>query len=166
MSFFGFIFVRKSEVEALRYRAKVLRENYDELKKTNKLTDTVNLQQAHQIQILKQKVDENRLEGIIDVDIGDPSPNKGDERKAYVMRVAGFHKDVLQGKIKQMISVFHKLLEDEENDQNKNHYLQVGVFICREFERWGSAMVNEALSYQVEPSPTPEERKETTALLT
>jgi hypothetical protein len=130
------------------------------LEKELSLQKSISDELVHQNRILKQKVDGNKLVGIIDVDIGDPTPDKIEQRREYVAKVAGFYKDVLKSKLLQMISVFHKLLEEETNDRETDLYLKIGTFICRDLMKWGDQAISEQMSYQTEPPPTAQERKE------
>lgn len=114
----------------------------------------------HQVKKLREFHQEEKLKDLIDIDIGDPTPDNPDARKMYVGRVAGFYRDILQKKCVQMISVFHKLLEEETNDKETDLYLKIGIFICREWMKWGDAAISEQISYQTEPPPSPSEMKE------
>lgn len=130
------------------------------LEKKLSLQESINAELAHQNSVLKRKVDGNKLVGVIDVDIGDPTPDKIALRREYIGRVSSFYKDIMQSKLLQMISVFHKLLEEETNDRETDLYLKIGVFICRDFLKWGNDAVNENLSYATEPPPTTLEQKD------
>lgn len=117
-------------------------------------------EQARIITSLRIKVDAEKLLGLIKIDIGDPTPEKAEERRAYIARVAGFYKDILQPKCLQMISIFHKLLEEETNDSKTDSILKIGVYICREWMKWGDQAISEQVANQVEKPLTPEEKKE------
>lgn len=114
----------------------------------------------HQVKTLREFHQEEKLKEVIDVDIGDPTPENPDMRKMYVGRVAGFYKDILHAKCLQMISVFHKLLEEETNDKETDLYLKIGIFICREWMKWGDAAVSEQIGYQTDEPLTRDEAKE------
>lgn len=156
MIIFGYTFIKTTELSAIRGDLESLSRKYQTYLKVADEKD-------HQISILKKKVDGNKLVGIIDIDIGDPTPEKIEPRKEYVARVAGFYKDIFKAKCVQMISVFHKLLEEETNDRETDNILKVGIFVCRDFMKWGEQAVNEQLSYQIEPPPTAIEKKEAIA---
>lgn len=98
--------------------------------------------------------------GLVAVDIGDPTPKDAQERRNYVARVAGFHKDIMEPKCLQMISAFHKLLEEETNDEKTDNILKTGIYICREWMKWGNQALAEQIANQVEPPLTPQEQKE------
>lgn len=134
--------------------------DYGILERKLALQESMNDEVVRQNTILKKKVDGNKLVGVIDVDIGDPTPDDPKGRREYIARVAAFHKDVLSPKLFQMISTFHKLLEEETNDRETDLYLKIGTFICRDLLKWGDAAISEQVGYQVEPPPTAEERKE------
>lgn len=158
MTFFGYRFAKEKDFRlTVAALASALEEN-TRLNFTLTATESLSKEKDHQISILKQKVDENRVGGVIDVDIGDPIPSTGDARKVFVLRVAGFHKDVLSKKLYQMISAFHRLLEEETNDRETDLYLKIGTYVCRDLIKWGDLMINEALSYQIEPPLTAEEK--------
>lgn len=130
------------------------------LEKDLSLQESLVSEQARLIKTLRGQVDAEKLLGLIKIDIGDPTPEKAEERRAYIARVAGFYKDILQPKCLQMISVFHKLLEEETNDKKTDTILKIGVYVCREWMKWGEQAISEQVGNQVEPPPTPEERKE------
>jgi hypothetical protein len=62
-----------------------------------------------------------------------------------------------------MISAFHKLLEEETNDRETDLYLKLGTFVVRDIMKWGDQAISEQMSYQTEPPPTAEEKKEAIA---
>ncbi|HEC64412.1 MAG TPA: hypothetical protein ENI23_03880 [bacterium] len=48
---------------------------------------------------------EERSRGVLDINIGDPAPmGNSAARREYIARCAAFHKDVLDAKIKSMVS--------------------------------------------------------------
>lgn len=94
---------------------------------------------------------------LIDIDIADPTPSDTDARKVYVSQVAGFFFDVLEKKIKHMLSNVHTLMEDCENDDKRNHQLAGAAYSLREFLFWGRTMVNEHMSYLTKQSEISEE---------
>lgn len=153
MKIFGYIVVK--EVTLLDFQMQV-EQSRDRIA----LLQNLNQEQGEQLKKLRGKVDQERLKEIIDIDIADPIPEKADARKAYVERTAGFYVDILKPKCVQMISVFHKLLEEETNDEKTDTILKIGIYVCREWMKWGGEMVNEALSYRTEKPLTPTEQKE------
>lgn len=153
---FGFRLIAETELLGLKGGIAILEK---ELSLQKSITDEM----GHQNKILKQKVDGNKLVGVIDWDVGDPTPATPELRRAYVARVAGFYTDIFKKKCEQQMSVFHRLLEEETNDRETDFYLKIGVFLCREWMKWGEQAVNEQMSYQTEPSPTAEESKEALA---
>lgn len=94
---------------------------------------------------------------LIDIDMSDPAPSDTDSRKAYVAQVAGFYFDILEKKVKQMLSNVHTLMEDCENDDKRNHQLAGAAYSLREFLFWGRAMTNEHMSYLTKESEISEE---------
>lgn len=133
-----------------------------QLKADIALKDSLAREQALLISKLRVQVDAEKLKGIIAIDIGDPTPEKTTERREYVARVAGFYKDVLKPKCIQMISTYHRLLEEETNDRETDLILKVGVFQCREWMKWGESAVSEVVANQVDPDKpaTQAEQKE------
>lgn len=122
--------------------------------------EALSKEQQFQITRLRKSNEQEKLRDIIDIDIGDPTPDSPDARKGYIGRVAGFHKDILLPKCLQMISIFHRLLEEETNDKETDLYLKIGIYICREWMKWGNQAIAEQIGYQTEPPPTPAEMKE------
>jgi len=94
---------------------------------------------------------------LIDIDIGDPTPSDTDSRKAYVAQVAGFYFDILEKKVKHMLSNVHTLMEDCENDDKRSHQLAGAAYSLREFLFWGRTMTNEHMSYLTKESEISEE---------
>ena len=84
---------------------------------------------------------------LVDTKIGDVAPTKIEERKAYVAQVAGFHTDILEKKLNQMIVACHILLEEPENSSETDLALKGTIYSFRELIRWGKSMVNEQISY-------------------
>lgn len=89
-----------------------------------------------------------RKNDIIDVKIGDPSPIDKVKRSGYVSQVAGLHKQILEPKLKQMISNMHLLLEEATNDRETDQTLKGAIFLAWELIRWGDSMVNEQVANQ------------------
>ena len=87
---------------------------------------------------------------IIDANIGDPAPEKEEDRKLYVAQVAAFHKDYFSPKIKQMISTAHRLLESTDNDRDYDLELKGAIYAFWELHKWGEVMVNEQIANQTE----------------
>lgn len=93
---------------------------------------------------------------MIDVDMGDPSPNKYEQRKAYVAAVAGFHKDYLEEKIKKIISDMRQDLERVSRDTygysqaEYDLYLKGAINFGWLLMEWGESMINEHLANQQE----------------
>lgn len=141
MTIFGYTFVRADDVLKLH-------DIIDAGKKDLALQKNLNDELSHQNSILKQKVDGNKL--IIEVDMADPTPTGVEQRKEYVTRVAGFYKDVLEQKCRQMIAIFHKILEEETNDRETDLYTKLGIYVAREWMKWGETCYNEFLSYSQE----------------
>lgn len=143
MKIFGYKLIYESDLLDLKGQVSVLEKQVS-------LKDSIIDEHIYQNNVLKKKVDEKVLEELIDIDIGDPTPQNPVERREYIARVAGFYDKTLKPKCVQMISMFHRLVEDETNDLKTDTYLKIGIYICREFMKWGEQAVNEHVSYQAE----------------
>jgi len=86
---------------------------------------------------------------------GDPSPTDTEERKAYVARVGSFNKEILEPKLKQLISKmrhqFDSLTVPEEVagslTKEQYHYYIIGnIGALWTMIEWGWMMQNEHLS--------------------
>lgn len=89
-------------------------------------------------------------EDLIDITLGDPTPSDSAERKAYVAKVAGFFKDVMEPKINHMISVAHNMMEATDSDREFDLILKGVVYSFREFKKWGEMMLNEQIANQID----------------
>jgi hypothetical protein len=101
---------------------------------------------ANQIRELEERINEWSVN--IDLDIGDPSPQKQDLRRAYVAKVAGLYFDVLENKLKHIMSNIHNELEDTNNTPEQDLILKGAAYFCRDFMVWGKRMVNEQMANQ------------------
>ena len=98
-----------------------------------------------------QKLKERPL---LDVTIGDPIPDDTKKRKMYVAQVAGFHKDYLSPKIRQIITT----LRGEFEKVNRNTfsltqdeydlYLKGAINFGWLLDEWGEVMINEQIANQ------------------
>lgn len=89
----------------------------------------------------------------IDPFMGDIEPKDAETRKLYVAQVAGFHKDVLDPKLRKMIASTHVMLEEASNDRDTDQAIKGTLYAFRELIRWGSLMVNEHVSNQTVEEP-------------
>lgn len=87
---------------------------------------------------------------VIDMSIGDPEPSEVVARREYVARVAAFHKDVLDKKIKAMISEVRAELEKIENTPKMDEILKGTCNALWLIYDWGEQCVNEMISVQVD----------------
>lgn len=159
MIILNFTLIKKVDLQNLQAK---IRDGESEVA----LLKELNSRQAKTIERIRGEVENSKRLDLIDIDIGDPTPDNQEDRKQYVTRVAAFYKDVLEKKCLQMISVFHRLLEEETNNRETDNILKIGVYVCREWMKWGNQSVNEALSYQIEPPQTTLEQKETDTITT
>lgn len=140
---FGYRIVRDEDYE---------RASNNEVDRLNLIVDRDN--HKKESILLKTKLDayelSSKVRRIIPMDTGDPIPEGGDQRKFYVAKVAGLHKDILKPKLKQMISKVHNLLEEESNDHNLDLILKGAVYSFREILIWGDSMVNEQIANQID----------------
>lgn len=162
---FGLKLVKKSKHDAELIRMSrlidVQREFRIKAENSLDIQKKVSEEYRHQMNTMRA---ENKIDirtELLDVDIGDPTPMKVDARREYVGRVAGFHFDIFKPKCLQMISVFHRLIEEETNDRETDLYLKMGIYICREFVKWGDQAVNEQLANQTQKPENAKEKEET-----
>lgn len=106
------------------------------------------------LQIRKSEISEAHKDNLLDIDIGDPSPVDIVKRKEYVALVAGLHKDVLEPKLKQMISVSHNLLESDQTDRDFDLLMKGVIYSFREILKWGDSMVSEQIASQIGENPS------------
>ena len=104
---------------------------------------------SKQNRILEDKI---KKKDLVDVKMGDPAPIDSEQRKLYVSKIAGLHKEILEPKLKQMISSIHTLLEDETNPRDLDQTLKGTIYAFWEIIRWGNMMVNEQISNQMNQS--------------
>lgn len=84
----------------------------------------------------------------VNADLGDPTPVGSEARALYVGTVAGLHKEILEPKLKYMISNIHLLMEDEKNSGKDDDMWRGAIYFAREILRWGNRMVNEQVANQ------------------
>lgn len=105
----------------------------------------------------------------IPIDLGDPSPEDGEKRQQYVANVAGFHKDVLAPKIKQIIAGLRESFEQVNRETfgltqtEYDRYIKATINGMWLLYDWGESMINEQLANQ--QSITEEETDELKAKL-
>lgn len=104
--------------------------------------------------LLKVETDKNKRLSILDVNVGDPSPIDTEQRKEYVARVAGLHKDILQPKIKQMISSIYKDMEFVENSRETDLILKGVIYALKEIDNWANLMISEHVAYVRNENPS------------
>lgn len=105
---------------------------------------------------LERELEAEKKRGVfprIDVNLGDPSPVDSKERALYVAQVAGLHKEILEPKLKQMISNIHQLLGEATNDREYDQALKGALYFAWEFIRWGNMMVGEQIAIQTQTAP-------------
>jgi hypothetical protein len=91
---------------------------------------------------------------ILDVNIGDPSPSDHEKRKLYVSQVAGFHKDYLAPKLKQIITTLRGDFEKVNRNtfglpqHEYDLYLKGAINALWLLDEWGEEMINEQIAYQ------------------
>ena len=98
---------------------------------------------------------------LIDVKMGDPAPIDSEQRKLYVSKIAGMHKEILEPKLKQMISSIHTVLEDETNPRDTDQALKGAVYAFWEIIRWGNMMVGEQIANQTNQGQDLSEKEST-----
>lgn len=113
----------------------------------------VNKNRVLEMEVISLRKKEEEAKPIFDFNIGDPIPG-GEARKGYVASVAGFYKDILEPKLKQMIAVSYTMLEETSNDRDFDLILKGVVYSFRDLMKWGETMHNEQVANQtgdVEP---------------
>lgn len=157
---FGYVqkddYILKSESDE---KLRGVREMYES--QLDGLTDSWNELQSKnrvlEMKIISLRKDEEKAKQIFDFNVGDPTP-VGEARKGYVAVVAGFHKDTLEPKLKQMIAVAHSLLDETSNDRDFDLILKGVVYSFRELMNWGEAMHNEQVANQLGDEEKPDEK--------
>lgn len=118
-----------------------------------KLKDEIALLQVRISQLEKRTQKDISL---VDIDLNDPEPTT-EFRRNYVGQVAGFFVDILEPKLKFMLSKVHSLMEDAETDNKRQQQLIGAVYSLREILFWGRSMLGEHISYQQEDADKPDE---------
>jgi len=95
---------------------------------------------------------------VVKVNIGDPTPVDGPARKAYIARVAAFHKEVMRDKILAMISDVHSELEKVDIGPVMDQILKGTINSLWLIYNWGEQCINEQIANQNEEL-TEEERE-------
>ncbi len=120
----------------------------------SKLEETVDAvrKMANERNVLKAEIvtlrtREEKDRPIIDTNIGDTTPTDSEARKMYVASVAGFFKNIMEPKLKEMISVAHNVLEERDSDRDFDLILKGIIYSYRDLIRWGESMLNEQISY-------------------
>lgn len=85
--------------------------------------------------------------------MGDPSPIDKEKRMAYVAQIAGVYKDILEPKLKHMLSKLHTEMEDQSADGESDRTMKGVAYAFRELMRWGTLMVSEQVSNQTGQNP-------------
>ena len=93
------------------------------------------------------------------VKMGDPSPVDKVQRSLYVAQVAGLHKDILEPKLKHMISNTFQMLKSSTNDRDYDQSLKGAIYFAEELILWGNNMVNEQIAIQTEQNNSSPEDK-------
>lgn len=106
------------------------------------------------------EAEKRRERPIIPVDVGDPAPEGDGKRRMYVGSVAGFHKDYLSPKLKQMICKLREEFEKVNRDTfgypqaEYDLYLKGAINFAWLLMEWGDEMINEQIAYQQGPDET------------
>lgn len=152
INIFGYQFVKTADFEDAK----------DNLVKRAELTAQKNelMQRCQELESEVTSLRKSQEKIPFDVEVGDPTPTKAKERKAYVGEVAGFHKNFLHDKLMAMIHATHLLFEGEENPRDVDMMLKGAVYACRELDRWGNLMISEAMADSQEGKEKQLETKE------
>lgn len=139
---FGYVLIPREEADSF------VKEKVELLAESGRL--------RRQVDIFKDSAGSYK-KGLIDVRVGDPSPADKEKRASYVGVVAGLHTDILEPKLKQMISNLHEMLESSTNDRDFDQSLKGAVYFAWELIRWGQSMVNEQIANQTNQNPSSSE---------
>lgn len=91
---------------------------------------------------------------VIAVGVGDPSPLDTAKRRSYVAQAAGFHKDILGPKLKQMICQMREEFEKVNRNtfgliqSEYDLYLKGAINFGWLLHEWGDEMINEQVANQ------------------
>lgn len=91
---------------------------------------------------------EKKFHPLVDFSLGDPAPKDSEQRKTYVARTAGFFSEILEPKLKSMLSSLHNMLEERDSDRDFDLILKGVAYAFRDLIKWGNAMINEQVANQ------------------
>jgi hypothetical protein len=132
---------RMSVKENIVEQARLTVRNVELLREIKRLESEIGSYQKRNVQI-------------IEIDLGDPTPVGKEERKLYTAQVAGIFREILEPKLKQMISSAFLLMENESNSHEMDLQIKGTIYALREMMRWGDKMVNETVADQAGDSPS------------
>lgn len=140
------------------------KEKYDEVNSRELKFRAMNLDYQNEITGLRMKIrlleKSDKVKEYIKVDIGDPSPVDTEKRREYVAKVAGLYKELLEPKLKEMISKSHNILEAPSADREVDLMMKGVIYSFRELLNWGEAMVSEHIASTKGENPSsPEDKK-------
>lgn len=143
-SFLGYMPKEESAIKVTLLEAKLAKQN---LLLEEQQTLILDLRSENIVLKDNQKVDE--VKPIISYDIADPTPTDVAERKAYVVQVSVFFRNVLEKKLNQMIASALTLLSNTENDRELDVMIKGVIYSFKELQEWGKAMHNEEVAYAI-----------------
>ncbi len=91
---------------------------------------------------------EKESKPLIEFSLGDPIPQDSEARKVYVAQVASFFKNILEEKLKFMLSSLHNMFEEQGSDRDFDLMLKGVAYSFRELMKWGNVMINEQVANQ------------------
>lgn len=159
LNYFGYISKEDSDTKLRGVREMHEKEVGGLKEQIGKLTTENRLLRADVITLRREEEEAKPEKQLFDINIGDPIPTNDAERKMYVGAVAGFYKDYLEPKLKQMISVAHNMFEEQGSDRDFDLTLKGVVYSFRELMTWGENMYKEHVAYVAENN-TEEEGEE------
>ncbi len=121
----------------------ILLSSANYLSENKKLRDKIDVLESELSKLKKEKL-------FVDVFSKDPSPQDTEKYKLYVAQVAGLYKEILEPKLKHMISNALQLLEPSTNDREFDQAVKGSVYTLRELMLWGQSMINKQISFQSE----------------
>lgn len=136
------------ELEKSKYKNKFY---FDEMKSL--LDDKITLED--ELKKIKKKFSPI----LVDYNLGDPSPKDKLQRKAYTASVSQIYQDILEPKLKQMISTTHKILAEPENERDSDIALKGTIYAFQELMTWAERMHAESMSYTLDETSSRKEVK-------
>ena len=118
-----------------------------------------NMELKNQIDSLQALLSVKDRQHVLNFDVGDPSPKDQEARRAYIADASLSYTGLWEPKMKHLISVSHRLLENGNNSKDEDAVLKGAIFAFRELMRWGNMIVSEQRSNESERVSEPDNVK-------